>query len=214
MKNVWFEKEGDNWYRRNRKLLGKKHLDLPLQLIDMYALKPRKVLEIGASNGYRLAAIKEKYKAQVTAVEPSAEAVREGRKLYPFIKFIRSTCDGIKIKSKFDLIIVNYVFHWIYRDKLYECVSKIDSMLEDNGHLLIGDFGQDFFFKKTYKHLKKPNFHTWKMPYWDLFTASGSYLELAKIRYNHDKNKITSEISFDNMGTTVLLKKTDLFLEV
>lgn len=213
MKNVWLEFEGDNWFLRNKEHLGKDS-DIPLLLLQLYSIRPKKVLEIGAANGYRLAKIHEQYNSDVTAIEPSQKAVEDGKRKYPFVRFIRSTCEDADVQGKFNLIIANFVFHWIYREDLYACVCKIDKMLEEGGYLIVGDFGTDYFFKKKYHHLKDANLYTWKMPYWELFTKSGKYLELAKLRFNHDTHKISSDIDADNMGTTVLLKKNDMHIEL
>lgn len=212
MSNIWFESEGDNWYARNREKLGKK-LDLPLRLMELYSIEPQKALEIGASNGYRLARIQEKYNTDVVAVEPSNKAVEEGRKLYQKVKFIRSACEEFETEERFDLVILNFVLHWICREHLYTCIAKIDEFLQDGGYLIIGDFGTEHHIKKQYHHLKDEEIYTWKMPYWELFTKSGRYLEIARLRFDHDNNKLSSEIDIENMGTIVLLKKKEMYVE-
>jgi SAM-dependent methyltransferase len=212
MKNFWTEFEGDNWFLRNKNFLGK-GFDMPLFLMELYLIKPGNVLEVGAANGYRLAKIHEVYNSDVTGIEPSRNAIEDGISKYPFIRFIRSTCECFDLQEKFDLIIVNFVFHWIYRENLYVCVNKIDQNLKEGGYLILGDFGPEYFFKRKYHHLKDANFYTWKMSYWELFTRSGKYLEIAKLRFNHDTHKLSPDINIDNMGTTVLLKKQDLYIE-
>lgn len=213
MKNIWLKSEGDRWFLRNKDCLGK-DFDIPLHLLELYSIRPKKVLEIGAANGYRLAQIYDRYNSQVTAIEPSQKAIDDGKHKYPFIKFVRGTCEEINLEETFDSIIVNFVFHWFYREILYLCVCRIDSMLEEGGYLLIGDFGTDYFFKRKYNHLKDADLYTWKMAYWELFTKSGKYLELAKLRFNHDTNKFSPDINTDNMGTMVLLKKKNMFVEL
>jgi len=215
MKDLWLKSEGDNWFIRNKKNLEKnKKNDLPLFLLNLYLIKPKKVLEIGAANGYRLGEIYKRFKSDVTAIEPSLKAIEDGKKKFPFIKFIRSTCEDSKIQKKFDLIITNFVFHWIYRENLYEAVHKIDSMLKNKGYLIMGDFGPEYFFKKKYHHLKNTPFYTWKAPYWELFTKSGKYLEISRLRFNHNSHCITPDIDADNMGIVVLLKKKDMYIEL
>lgn len=213
MNNLWFESEGDNWYSRNKEHLGR-GFDIPLYLLDMYSIKPKKVLEIGAANGYRLAKIHEKHDAEVTAIEPSEIAVKDGKTNNSAVKFIRSTFEDCDLEEKFDLVIANFVFHWIYREKLYKCIYKIDNMLKDKGYLIIGDFGPEYFFKRKYHHLNNADFYTWKMLYSELFTKSGRYLELAKIRFNHDNHKFSTDVNVDNMGTVVLLTKKDMYQEL
>ncbi len=212
-KNLRLESEGNNWFLRNKDHLGK-GFDIPLFLLELYSIKPKKTLEIGAANGCRLTKIYERYISDCTGVEPSQEAIEDGKSKYPFIKFVRSTCENSNLqKRKFDLIIVNFVFHWIYREKLLIYIEKIDKALEEGGYLLIGDFGTEYFFKRKYHHLKDANFYTWKMPCWELFTKTGKYLEIAKLRFNHDTHKLSPDIDIDNMGTIVLLKKQDLYIE-
>ncbi len=212
MGNIWLDYEGDKWFLRNKKVLGR-GFDIPLFLLKFYSIKPKKVLEIGAASGYRLAKIYRRYRSKVIAVEPSQKAVKDGEKRYPFIQFIRSTCETFNLQEKFDLVIVNFVFHWIYRENLYVCVQKIDQMVKERGYLIIGDFSLEYFFKRRYHHLKDADFYTWKMPYGELFTKSGRYLEIAKIGFNHDTHKFSPDINIDNMGTVALLKKRDMYIE-
>lgn len=49
--------------------------DMPLKLMELYELRPACALEIGAANGFRLAAIRERYGARVVAVELVVRAV-------------------------------------------------------------------------------------------------------------------------------------------
>jgi hypothetical protein len=58
------------------------------------------------------------------------------------------------------------------------------------------------------------NFYTYKMPYWESFTNSGKYLEIAKLRFHHDKHILSTDIDNANMGAEVLLKKQDMFIEL
>jgi SAM-dependent methyltransferase len=211
--NIWLRFEGDRWFLRNKSVLGKR-FDFCLFLLELYQIKPKNVLEIGCANGYRLATIYKKWKSKVVGIEPSKEAVKGGEKKYPFIKFIRDVFENVNLEDKFDLIIINFVFHWIYRENLYTCVQKIDKLLEEGGYLIIGDFGTDYFFKRKYYHLENMNFYTFKMPYWELFTSSGKYLEIAKLRFHHDKHILSTDIDNENMGAVVLLKKQDMFVEL
>jgi SAM-dependent methyltransferase len=213
MENLWFESEGNKWFSRNKSLLGKT-FDFCLFLLELYSIKPKDVLEIGCANGYRLAEIHKRFKSNVVGVEPSKNAIEDGKKKYPFIKFIRNVCENLNLRKKFDLIIISFVFHWIYRENLYACVQKIDNLLKDDGYLVIGDFGTDYFFKRKYHHLENANFYTWKMPYWELFTSSGEYLEIAKLRFHHDEHSFSTDIDNMNMGTVVLLKKTKMYIEL
>jgi len=212
MSNIWLESEGDNWFERNKHQLGKS-MDFSMALMNMYNLNPKKTLEVGACNGYRLGNIYKKYGSETTAIEPSQKAIEDGRKLYPSIRFIQSTCEDSSLTETFDLVIVNFVLHWVGRDVLYRSIAKIDGWVADQGCLIIGDFGPDAFLKRKYHHLKDKDLYTYKMAYEQLFLQSGSYLELAKLRINHDTHTMGQSVSLDTMGTVVLLKKQDMYIE-
>ena len=215
MKNIWMNFEGDSWYERNKKNLDeRKGKDFPILLIKLYNIKPKRALEIGGADGYRIAEINKLYQSEGTVIEPSQKAIKNGREKYPSVKFIHGTCNSVKTKETFDLIILNFVFHWIYRENLYSSIAAIDRMLEDKGYLIIGDFGTDFPIKRKYHHLKDIDFYTWKMPYEELFRSSGRYIEIAKLKFNHDTHSLSGDINIDNMGSVVLMKKEDSYLEM
>ena len=81
---IFLKYEGDNWFERNKKYL-KIDRDLPIFLMETYDIKPTRILEVGASNGYRLAEIYKKLKVEVYAVEPSQRAIKNGEKEFPLM---------------------------------------------------------------------------------------------------------------------------------
>jgi SAM-dependent methyltransferase len=211
-KDIWFKSEGDNWFERNKDYLGKKQ-DIILLLINFYNLKPETVVEIGCSNGYRLAALHERYGSKVIGVEPSEKAIEDGKERWHFIKFVKGMCETFELDESADLVIVNFVFHWISRDKLTICVAKIDEVLKEGGILILGDFGTENFIKRRYHHLPNENLFTYKQQYQNMFTSTGLYKEIAKIRFNHDTGEITADIDDSNIGTISLLRKSELYIE-
>lgn len=203
--------ESDQWFERNKELL-KPMEDIVIQLLDLYDLldKNSKVLEVGASNGYRLAKLHEKYGCICSAVEPLKKAVKDGIDKFPFIKFYQITAEEMDFNDEFDLVIVNSVMHWIDRKNLFKAVTNIDKALKMGGYLVIGDFQLPFFVKNPYHHIKD-EVYTYKQPYKNIFLTSGSYLELASICYNHD-TKSFKNIDFKNFFCVSLLKKQELYL--
>jgi SAM-dependent methyltransferase len=169
--------ECDRWYSRNRTALEKLDLDndFPLRVMELYRLRPRRVLEIGASNGFRLAAIAERYGAETVAVELSAEAVLDGQAKYPEVKFVRAPSHEIPLDEPFDLVIVNGVFCVVDRAQLLRSVAETDRLLKDGGHLLLGDFLPANLLKVRYHPLMDQKLYTYKQDYAAAFMASGLY---------------------------------------
>jgi len=114
--DLFFSSEGDNWFIRNQKeLLNPTKQNLVLKMISIYSIIPKNVLEIGASNGWQLNEINNIYGSKCTAVEPSELAIRDGKKKYLNVEFYQSLVSDLPFKEpqEFDLVIMNFVFHWI-----------------------------------------------------------------------------------------------------
>src|SRR5690242_17464999 len=164
---LFAESEGDNWFLRNRASLARfaADSDFILRMIELYGLTPRRVLEVGAANGFRLAAIRERYGSEVVAVEPSSEAIADGRSRFPSVTFVQSTAASIPITEPFDLVIVNGVFCWIDRKSLLRSIGEIDRMVADDGYLVLADFSPGGFVKVRYHHLPREMVYTYKQNY-------------------------------------------------
>ncbi|WP_340690777.1 class I SAM-dependent methyltransferase [Hydrogenobacter thermophilus] len=208
---VFKSQEADRWFERNRESLKPKD-DVIVWLLDTYGLLNEKssVLEVGASNGYRLARLYEKYACRCVAVEPSQKAVEDGKKSFPFLEFYPTTAEEMDFSEEFDLIIVNSVFHWIDRKNLFKVVANIDKALKEGGALVIGDFQLPVLLKNPYHHVQE-EVYTYKQPYKELFLSSGLYLELASFCYNHDTKEF-KEINLANLFCVSLLRKQELYL--
>ncbi|EDP74910.1 class I SAM-dependent methyltransferase [Hydrogenivirga sp. 128-5-R1-1] len=212
--DVFKKEEADKWFERNKEGLKPK-ADLILKAIRDYNLicKNSKVLEVGASNGYRLAKIHEEFGSEVHAIEPSKEAIKDGKSKWSFINFYQNTLAEFNERehtSGFDLIIVNSVLHWIDRSTLLLSVAKIDTMLRWGGHLILGDFQTQIPLKRKYHH--KEGLYTYKQRYKDIFTSTNLYIELMTLAYNHD-DKSLSNININNFFSVSLLRKQELYIE-
>lgn len=176
---IFLSSEGDAWFERNAQWLTDfdPNDDPVLVFIERSGLKPRKVLEIGAANGARLQALAKTTGCAAVAVEPSAEAVEDGRKRFPDVEFHRATADAIPNDEDgaFDLIIVHFVYHWVGRERLMRTMAETDRLLADNGFLLIGDFLPYKPTRVPYHHLPDEKVYTYKQNYAELMLASGLY---------------------------------------
>lgn len=208
---IFAEFEGDQWFERNRAALEQYDLenDLPLRVIQLYHLRPRKVLEVGGANGFRLAAIRERYAAaRLVVVEPSGEAIRNGRERYPFIEFIQGLASEIPLEETFDLIITNFIFCWIDRSSLLRSVAEVDRLLEEAGFLIIGDFSPSRPTKVSYHHLPDKQVWTYKQNYAAPFLASGLYQLVCALTGGHSPRGLLADVPETERIGVLLLKKT------
>src|SRR3989344_1002348 len=181
--DIFLAKEGDAWYRRNIHGLSPavREDDDELALIRSERLRPRHVLEVGASNGWRLESIRRyRPRAHYVGIEPSREAVAAGKKKYPKLILKRGVAAHLPFSdSAFDLVLTVFVFHWVSRDKLLKSVAEIDRVLADGGHLIVSDFYSNVPRKNQYRHRK--GVFTWKTDYGALFEASGNYMRVKRV---------------------------------
>lgn len=145
-KQAWIDGVGDDWLERNRATLGDR--DVASETIEALNLRPKSVLEIGCSNGWRLKKMKEKYDCAVKGIEPSKlarkEAQAEGIDVYA------GTADNLGGFSagQFDMVIYGYCLCFISPEDWLKMVLESDRVLANGGHIVIYDFICTAFVKR------------------------------------------------------------------
>src|SRR5215472_6136959 len=187
---VFLQSEGDRWLARNRDAISNPErlvTDHVIGTMTMMNLAPQSVLEIGASNGWRLHEIARRFGCRVTAVEPSKQAIQDGQAQFPAVQYVRGTASELPfdMEAQFDLVIVNFVFHWVDRSTLLRSVAEIDRVLADGGFLVIGDFYPLLPQRVRYHHLPEQDVWTYKQNYGDIFLASNLYQMIAFSAFDH-----------------------------
>ncbi|MDH5716654.1 MAG: class I SAM-dependent methyltransferase [Spirochaetia bacterium] len=213
---IFFNSEGDGWYQRNKDNLGiREKSDWVLYTFDQLNLNKRKkyhIVELGCSNGYRLNTINNLYQGNnwlFSGLDASKQAIINGQKKYSRIQFYRGLLSEIPITKKADIVIINFVLHWIDRRNLTKCISEIDRILLDEGYIILGDFLPDYNYKRKYHHLPNEIVYTYKQNYANIFTSLGFYKTIYYACYDHDESDGIMNISnSDNRGMIVLLKKS------
>lgn len=203
------EGEGDRWFERNSHALETRNLadDQPLRLIEACGLQPRNVLEVGAANGYRLAALAETYGCRATGVDPSAAAIADGLARFPAVRLQTGSGAAIPFDETFDLVIVNFVLHWVDRSLLLRTVAEIDRVVGEDGFLLIGDFFPPHPIRRPYHHLPGQGVLTYKQDYSAIFTASCGYQAIAMRAGSHSSTVPAAAVDDDDRVATWLLRK-------
>jgi SAM-dependent methyltransferase len=179
---IFFEGEGDRWFMRNAEALARAERvaeDVPLRMLAaLPQFAPRRVLEVGCSNGWRLAALRERYGCAVVGVEPSALAIESGRRMYgDGLDLRRGLARALPVASDetFDVVIVSFVFHWISRDALDASIAEIDRVLAPGGYLVLHDFLPDAPVRRPYHHLEEGRVFTFKEDVAAPFLGTGRY---------------------------------------
>ena len=209
---IFLKNEGDHWFARNRAFLDSVEslIDDPvIRVLSLTKLVPQKVLEVGASNGYRLQEIHRRFHCPVTAVEPSAEAIRNGQAGHPAVRFLRGTAaqlSGLEA-AEFDLVIVHFVFHWIDRACLLRSAAELDRVLQDGGYLMIGDFLPARPQRVNYHHLPGQGVWTYKQNYAEVFLGTNLYDLIACIPFLHGTGELRHDAASTERSQIFLLRK-------
>jgi len=202
--------EGDAWFRRNASQLAREpgHDEI-LSVVRSVGLKPKRVLEVGAANGYRLSQIKAEWGSECWGLDVSQEALQDGQKRFPAIQLLRGVAHQLPFpgSGRFDLVIVNFVFHWIDRMHLLQSVAEIDRVLLDGGFLAVGDFYPDSPTRRSYHHLPGQDVWTYKQDYPGLFLASHRYRLVSLVTGHHANPAERLQADSDNRIETAILKK-------
>src|SRR5260221_12643001 len=204
---IFSQGEGDAWFERNRGFYQQEQ-DPVLNFLSTQPIEPRAILEVGSSRGDRLTALHSRYNASVTGIDPSAAAVADGRKMFPVVHFFTGTAKSLPLGDEsYDLVIANFVFHWIDRKSLLASAAEIDRVLRPEGYLLIGDFAPFSPKKIRYHHRIDVDIYTYKQDYSGLFLATAGYIVLAQQIFNHRSLNPSPEVPEDERFAIVLLKK-------
>lgn len=138
-KYMFLESEGDRWFERNRDVLVKaSEADPVAAAINSLKLKPKRILEIGCSNGWRLAWLRDTLGCEVVGVEPSMKAAMAGADLR--VPITQSTASSLPVAGPFDLIIYGFCLYLTDPADWLLIASEGDRVLADGGYLIIHDF--------------------------------------------------------------------------
>ena len=212
--DIFITDEGNQWFKRNRDaIVDQDRFDWPSKIVESLKGKAEigRILELGCANGWRLARIKDMFQRSVELYgsDASAEAIADGTSRYSDLRLKQGLLSEISFDLMFDLVIVNFVFHWVDRKSLTKSIAEIDRVICDQGLLIVGDFLPDFPQKRPYHHLPGQNVFTYKQDYANIFKSLGTYSEIFRVTFNHDRpNQYLGGNPSDERGCCCLLRKS------
>ena len=160
--------DANAWYARNKEDLMKKTVndDKIFLAIDTIFVepKPKHIMEIGCSNGYRLKWLFEKFNAFCFGLDLSTDAIKDGKIDGTKINLQVGAAKNLPLKNgSFDLVIFGFCLYACSRKDLFKTISEADRVLKDMGHIVIEDFYPPFPFKNEDEN--KPGSYCYKMDY-------------------------------------------------
>lgn len=168
-------------------------------------LNPTTILEVGCSNGYRLAKLQKDYHAACYGIEPSKKAIIQGQKRFPETIFKQGVATQLPYENaKFDMIIFGFVLYLCSRDNLFQIAAEADRVLADKGHLIIVDFHTSYPYKNKYIHSE--NIDSYKFDHSKMFAWNPSYQIIYQKKESHDQTILDLENEDNVISVTILTK--------
>ena len=193
-KSVFLSGEGDAWFSRNPQVQdsGSDHID---DAVISVLGAPRSILEIGCSDGRRLARIRSALGNEVTCIgiDPSIEAVTRGIAIHDGLDLRIGTADQLEGIEETDSVILGFCLYLCDRSLITKIVAEIDRVLIDGGTLVIVDFDPPKPSRRRYRH--REGVWSYKMDYSSLFTTFPQYVLAGKRSMSHAGDEFDSDPS-------------------
>lgn len=180
-KTAFLEGEGNSWYDRNVDVLQTDmrdaHTDEVAAALIALKRRPRRILEVGCSNGWRLDALRRLSGAECAGLDPSAKAIAKGRSDYPELDLYEGTADSLPFQeASFDAVIFGFCLYLCDRQDLFRIAAEADRVLADRGVMVIYDFYVPRPYRNPYRH--RPDLYSYKMDYGRLFEWHPMYTRI------------------------------------
>ena len=181
---IFLRSEGDGFYRRNHRgfteLETRAQDDQIVQCVKTLALNPKRILEIGFSNGWRLDLMRREFGAECFGIDPSGEAVSQGRATYPEVILSTGTAERLPYEAdSFELVVFGFCLYLCDRQDLFRIAAESDRVLADSGCLIILDFHPPLPYRNRYKHVD--GLYCYKMDYAAMFLWNPAYEMISRL---------------------------------
>lgn len=190
--DIFISGEGDAWFHRNKAKLGLK--DPVNDLLGLLPLiRPKRVLEVGCANGWRLKKMQAKYGCRVSGIDTSADAVAEA-----VASGLDDVCHG-KFGSiqwlggTFDMIVFGFCLYVTDPREWFKIVTEADRLLADGGYLVIHDFAP-LPTPHAVKYEHKEGALSYHIDFASLWTAHPWYYEYDECEIGEEKVTILKKM--------------------
>ena len=204
---VFLGREADAWFERNRDslLANAADSDPVCRALDAIGLTaPRRVLEIGCANGFRLAWLRDKHGCACFGLEPSGKAIDDGTSRYRDIVLHRGTATDIgALDGQFDLIIFGFCLYLAGRRNLFQIAADADRKLETGGHIAVFDFRAETPVRNAYA--QREGVFSYKMDYAGMFDWNPQYSRIYSTFEDYHGGPF-GDNEKEELETTLLLK--------
>lgn len=181
-KDLFLGGEGDAWFARNREATARAaYIDNDAVIAAVGDIvrseapggaQPLKLLEIGCSNGGRLARLRDAHGLDVAGIEPSSAAVADAAARGLAVEV--GTADSLPHPDgAFDIVVFGFCLYLCDPADLFRIASEADRVVKSPGWIIIHDFFAATPTARPYHH--RSGVFSRKMDYRTLFDWHPAY---------------------------------------
>jgi SAM-dependent methyltransferase len=205
-RDVFAAGEGDAWYRRNREHLASSEPGWMMAPVADLLSAGDEVLEIGCANARNLAWLRARSGCRGAGVDPSSEAIAEGRQMHAELDLHVGTADALPFDRTFDVVLFGFCLYLCDRASLPRIVAEADRVLRPGGHVAIVDFDPALPHRRAYRHAAGVS--TFKMDHMSLFLSFPHYSLVHKSTGSHDGPGLVDDPD-ERLGVWIARKELD-----
>lgn len=216
--DIFLNGEGDNWFSRNKGALATRtdHHETGIikRTLEPFRADISHILEIGCSNGVKLAGLCQHFDAKGQGIAPSMSAISEGshqlaQQSQRSVNLQVGTAARLPFDDEsFDLVYFGFCLYLVGRQEVYQAVAEADRVLKKGGFLAILDFDPGIRQKRPYS--QKDGVYSYKTAHQDFFTAAGHYYTVAKESISHGTAYFSKDPG-ERVSVCVLYKEPEAY---
>jgi SAM-dependent methyltransferase len=196
--------EADAWFARNETPIPTP--EERLTRLRAHLPDTPSVLEMGCSDGRKLAEVADRRPGRYVGIDPSAAAIAAGRTRWPDLELHVGSADALPVDERFDAVILGFFLYLCDRELLPRVVAEADRVLRDGGALVIVDFDPPSPRRRRYRH--HDGIWSYKMDYPSLFLALPSYSLAEKVPFSEHGAGWTADES-ERIAMSILRKERE-----
>lgn len=204
-RDIFLSDEADQWFDRNKTALVPDRPDPVFEAVSYVGIQPRRILEIGCANGWRLNRLHQKFGAECVGIDPSGKAITQGRETFPALDLRVGSADELPgATGEYDLVIFGFCLYLIDPNLHFRCIAEADRVLGDKGFLAIFDFLAPVPYHNIYSH--REGVRSFKHEFSRYFLAHPAY-NLIHRALDHGKSDLLDPDRRE--GVDILVKSLD-----
>lgn len=176
-RNEFASDEGDAWFQRNFDALSRDDASDPVpKILKKIDVNPRRVLEVGSANGWRLDLMRKSFGSSLSCsgIDPSSSAINDGLRRYSGLDLRLGFAHDLPFAdSAFDVVIFGHCLYICDPREHFAIVAEADRVLSDTGFLVIVEFNTAVPFRNPYRH--KAGHYSYKMDWSRMFCGHPAY---------------------------------------